>query len=197
MQATHSEPLDSPARWSKGGRRRAGRLLVAGLAALALCAIALVALGRGLVSPPAAPATPGLTAASAQTTGAAGLQEALMSAAQRVGPAVVSIRTEAGLGSGVIYDASGLVLTNAHVVDGSRTINVGLADGRHFSGQVLGADQGFDLAVVRISGDNLPAAPLGESSALQVGQFVLAIGNPYGFDHTVTNGVVSALNRPI
>jgi len=128
---------------------------------------------------------------------AAAPQDALVSVAERVGPAVVSVRSEQGLGSGVIYDGGGLVLTNAHVVNGAREISVGLADGRRFSGRVLGADRGFDLAVGQIGGQGLPVAPLGDSASLRVGQFVAAIGNPYGFDHTVTTGVVSALNRPI
>jgi S1-C subfamily serine protease len=198
MHATDVQPLNPPHPAPRHRGRLLAGLLVGGLVVLALLAGLLTGLGRGLLSGPAAtrPAA-GIVLPAAQATGAAALQDELMTAAQRVGPAVVSIRTETGLGSGLIYDASGLVLTNAHVVDGSRTISVGLADGRHFDGKVLGADQGFDLAVVKIGGDNLPTAPLGGSASLQVGQFVLAIGNPYGFDHTVTNGVVSALNRPI
>jgi S1-C subfamily serine protease len=149
----------------------------------------------------------GTTTVLAQTTPAAGsqinvgvaatIEQASVAAAQGAGAAVVSVRTDQGLGSGVIYDASGLILTNAHVVSGARTITVGLIDGRHFTGRSLGADTGFDLAVVKIDGSNLPTATLGSSSNLQVGEFVMAIGNPYGFDHTVTTGVVSALNRPV
>lgn len=146
--------------------------------------------------------------ATAQTTGApptaplslnttSTLQAAMIAVARDVGPAVVSIRTDQGLGSGVIYDSSGLVLTNNHVVDGATSITVGLSDGRHFDGKVLGQDPGFDLAVVKIDGQALPAAPLGSSASLQAGEFVVAIGNPYGFDHTVTTGVVSAVNRPV
>src|SRR5579871_4758009 len=135
------------------------------------------------------------TASSLQAT--LNLQAATIAVAQNAGAAVVSIRSDQGLGSGVIYDPSGLILTNAHVVEGATEIVVGLVDGRHFPGQALGIDDGFDLAVVRITGQNLPSAPLGDSSTLQVGQFVVAIGNPYGFDHTVTTGVISALNRPI
>jgi S1-C subfamily serine protease len=107
------------------------------------------------------------------------------------------VRTDQGLGSGVIYDANGLLLTNAHVVQGARSITVGLADGRHFNGTVVGADTGFDVAVLKVEGSNLPAATLGESGSLQVGDPVAAIGNPFGFDHTLTTGVVSALNRPV
>jgi S1-C subfamily serine protease len=117
--------------------------------------------------------------------------------AQNVGPAVVSVRTDQGLGSGVIYDATGLILTNAHVVQGAQSLTIGLIDGRHFSGKVVGADTGFDIAVIKIDGSNLPTAPLGSSASLQVGQPVVAIGNSYGFDHTLTTGVVSALNRPV
>jgi len=117
--------------------------------------------------------------------------------AQTVGPAVVSVRTDQGLGSGVIYDGSGLVLTNAHVIQGAQSITIGLADGRHFNGNLVGADTGFDVAVLRIEGANLPTATLGDSANLQVGDPVEAIGNPFGFDHTLTTGVVSALNRPV
>ncbi len=110
--------------------------------------------------------------------------------------AVVSVRTDQGLGSGVIYDASGLILTNAHVVQAAQSTTIGLVDGRHFSGTVVGVDTGFDVAVIKIDGGtNLPTAPLGASTNLQVGQAV--VGNPYGFDHTLTTGVVSALNRPV
>jgi S1-C subfamily serine protease len=117
--------------------------------------------------------------------------------AQTAGPAVVSIRTDQGLGSGVLYDPNGMILTNAHVVEGAQSITVGLVDGRHFSAKVVGSDGGFDVAVVKIDGSNLPTAPLGNSGSLQVGQDVIAIGNPFGFDHTLTTGVVSALNRPV
>ena len=118
-------------------------------------------------------------------------------AVQKVGPAVVSIRTNTGLGSGVIYDASGLVLTNNHVIEGASSIIVALEDGRHLKARVMGGNAGFDLAVLKIDGQNLPVAQLGDSAGLQVGEAVVAIGKPYGFDHTITTGVVSALNRPM
>lgn len=79
---------------------------------------------------------------------------------------MVSVRTDQGLGSGVVYDASRLVLTNAHVVDGAGTISVGLSDDSHLPGAVLGADVGLDLAVVKIDGAELPDPPLGDSAAL-------------------------------
>ncbi len=121
----------------------------------------------------------------------------LVDVAKSASPAVVSIQTDSGLGSGFIYDSSGLILTNAHVVEDATSLLVALQDGRHFQAEVLGSNAGFDLAVVKIEGENLPVARLGSSSALQVGERVVAIGNPYGLKHTVTSGVVSAVHRPV
>ena len=121
----------------------------------------------------------------------------LVDVAKSASPAVVSIQTDSGLGSGFIYDSSGLILTNAHVVEDATSLLVALQDGRHFEAEVLGSNAGFDLAVVKIEGENLPVARLGSSSVLQVGERVVAIGNPYGLHHTVTSGVVSAVHRPV
>ncbi len=180
-------------------RRRSGlsRRATTALAAAALALIMVgVVIGQSLPMPRAAaqPVGPQVTAATNTATAATGTVAAV---AQMVGPAVVSVRTDQGLGSGVIYDASGLILTNAHVVDQAQSITIGLVDGRHFSGKVVGADTGFDVAVIKIDGANLPAATLGSTANLQVGDPVVAIGNPFGFDHTLTTGVVSALNRPV
>jgi serine protease Do len=134
-------------------------------------------------------------------------------AAKKVGPAVVGITNKAlvrdffnrvalaerGTGSGVIYDKSGLIATNNHVVEGAQEIIVSLSDGRSVKGKVLGADAATDLAVVKIDASNLPVATLGDSSTLQVGEPAIAIGNPLGleFRGSVTAGVISALNRSI
>ncbi|MEL6459624.1 MAG: HhoA/HhoB/HtrA family serine endopeptidase [Cyanobacteria bacterium J06636_27] len=102
-----------------------------------------------------------------------------------------------GLGSGFIIDKSGLVLTNAHVVDKADKVTVRLKDGRKFEGQVQGADEVTDLAVVKINaGSDLPVATLGSSDNVQVGDWAIAVGNPLGFDNTVTLGIVSTLKRP-
>ena len=102
-----------------------------------------------------------------------------------------------GLGSGFIIDKSGLVLTNAHVVDKADKVTVRLKDGRKFEGQVQGADEVTDLAVVKINaGSDLPVATLGSSNNVQVGDWAIAVGNPLGFDNTVTLGIVSTLKRP-
>ncbi|WP_341525987.1 HhoA/HhoB/HtrA family serine endopeptidase [Nostoc sp. UHCC 0302] len=101
-----------------------------------------------------------------------------------------------GLGSGFIIDKSGLVLTNAHVVDKADKVTVRLKDGRTFEGKVQGIDEVTDLAVVKINaGSDLPVAPLGSSGSVQVGDWAIAVGNPLGFDNTVTLGIVSTLKR--
>ncbi|MFB2818278.1 HhoA/HhoB/HtrA family serine endopeptidase [Umezakia ovalisporum] len=101
-----------------------------------------------------------------------------------------------GLGSGFIIDKGGLVLTNAHVVDKADRVTVRLKDGRTYEGKVQGIDEVTDLAVVKISPDrDLPVAPLGDSDQVQVGDWAIAVGNPLGFDNTVTLGIVSTLKR--
>ena len=137
----------------------------------------------------------------------------IVQAAKKVGPTVVGITNKAyvrdffnrvqlaerGYGSGVIYDKSGLVVTNNHVVDGASEIIVSLADGRSAQGKVLGTDAATDLAVVKIDLDNLPVAEFGDSSTVQVGEPAIAIGNPLGmeFRGSVTVGIISALNRSV
>lgn len=100
-----------------------------------------------------------------------------------------------GQGSGFIVDSNGLILTNAHVVKGADNVTVTLKDGRTFKGEVRGIDEPSDLAVVKIKGQNLPVAPLGNSSDVKVGDWAIAVGNPLGLDNTVTLGIVSTLNR--
>jgi S1-C subfamily serine protease len=105
---------------------------------------------------------------------------------------------ERGQGSGIVIDAKGLVLTNAHVVEGADRVEVTLADGRDVEGTVLGSDAITDLAVVRIpQGSGLKAAPLGDSERLEVGDWAIALGTPYGLERTVTLGIVSSLHRNI
>jgi S1-C subfamily serine protease len=100
-----------------------------------------------------------------------------------------------GQGSGFIVDQSGVILTNAHVVDKADRVTVTLKDGRIFDGTVKGVDEVTDLAVVKIDGKALPVAPLGNSDNIQVGDWAIAVGNPLGLDNTVTLGIVSTLKR--
>ncbi len=155
------------------------------------------------------PAAP--TSVAPVTTGS--FATAVRNVAERVKPAVVQITNEqvsvsqfnqpftvpAGVGSGVIYDAQGHILTNNHVVAGAQKLLVSLPDGRSFQAKLVGADPQTDLAVVQISGSNLPVAQLGNSNQLQVGDWVVAIGNALALrgGPTVTAGVVSALNRTV
>jgi serine protease Do len=100
-----------------------------------------------------------------------------------------------GQGSGVIVSPDGYILTNNHVIDGARTVAITLPDKREFSGKIIGADPKTDLAVVKIDGQNLPGVSWGDATKLQVGEYVLAVGNPFGLNSTVTLGIVSALGR--
>ena len=100
-----------------------------------------------------------------------------------------------GVGTGFVIDATGYLVTNHHVVDGANTIEVTLSDGRKFPGKVIGSDPETDLALLKIEASGLPTIPLGSSSALRVAEPVMAIGNPFGLDHTVTVGIISGTGR--
>jgi len=121
----------------------------------------------------------------------------VIESARRVTPSVVSVQpmNGRGLGSGVIVSENGYVITNSHVVQGSDRVRITLATGKKVVGEVLGDDPNVDVAIVKLPLNDLPAAPLGDSDALDVGQGVIAIGNPLGFERTVTSGIVSATNR--
>lgn len=144
------------------------------------------------------------------------LENIIITAREKTGPAVVMITTTQqrvipfifetlvqevrGLGSGVLFSEDGYLLTNRHVIAGSTEIAVVLPDGREFTGdsvRVIGHDPLTDLAVLKLEGEDFPVAELGDSDKVVPGQLAIAIGNPYGLDHTTTQGIISALNRPV
>jgi len=124
-------------------------------------------------------------------------REPVAAVARTLLPSVVQIETGGGLGSGVVFDTGGLVLTAAHVVEGSSDVTIRLADGTRISGEVVGADDSTDVAVIRTARGGLPAARLASGESVRVGQLAVAIGSPFGLEGTVTSGVVSAVGRTI
>lgn len=124
-------------------------------------------------------------------------EEPVAAVARALLPSVVQLETSSGLGSGVIYDADGYILTAAHVVDGVSELTVRLSDGSSLDGEVVGTDPNSDIAVVHVDETGLPAADLATEVTLEVGQLAVAIGSPFGLDSTVTSGVISAVNRGV
>jgi serine protease Do len=160
---------------------------------IAMAAAVALATGTGC-----APATTGNPLPPVQPAPALAANElTIVEVTRQVTPAVVSVRRPGGSGSGVIIRADGIILTNAHVVGNVTTVQIGLADGREYQGQVLGRDPTIDIAVIRIPAADVPAAQLADSDLLEVGQAAIAIGNPLGFERTVTSGIVSGLNRAL
>ncbi len=200
-------------------QHRAGTSIGVVLAASLLAAIlgsggtfaALTATGM-LAVPAASPTpSPGVTEASTKQPIVVDESSAIIDAAAKVSPAVVRIIStstvfdpfsgnipETGVGSGVIYDPNGWILTNRHVVAGSNQLTVELKDGRQFQGRIYGVDTLTDLAIVKIDATGLPTAPIGNSDELKVGQEVIAIGSPLGtYSNTVTAGIISAKGRTV
>ena len=201
-------------RGNRTGRGGMGTILGAALLSAALASggtvVALNASGA-LDRPPPVAATPNVTSVGANNQPVTiDESSATINVAAKASPAVVRITVggsvdtstgiipETGVGSGVIYDPRGWILTNRHVVEGSDTLSVELNDGRVLRGTVYGIDTLTDLAIVKVEGTDLPVAQLGQSSSLKVGQLVVAIGSPLGtYSNSVTSGIVSAKGRTI
>lgn len=157
--------------------------------------VALIALAPGCASvePQAQPA-PTTTASAAP---AQDLESAFISVVAKVSPSVVAIETPNGLGSGVVFDRQGDIVTNAHVVAGASSYMVFFADGHSRSAELVGAFALDDIAVLRVSETNLAAAEFGDSDHLRAGAIVMAIGSPLGLQGSVTEGIVSAVGRQV
>ncbi len=212
--ATPIVPAPAGGRQSSGqARGGSGTVFAAALLSAVLASggtvLALGATGALDRPAPAPSAATGTTVGSAQPV-TIDESSATVDVAAKVSPAVVRITTrgdvntnlgvipETGVGSGVIYDGRGWILTNRHVVEGSDQMQVELNDGRIFTGTVYGIDTLTDLAIVKIEAADLPTAAVGKSSALKVGQLVIAIGSPLGtYSNSVTSGIVSATGRSI
>ncbi|HYH94021.1 MAG TPA: trypsin-like peptidase domain-containing protein [Candidatus Saccharimonadales bacterium] len=205
-------PVVAPVRRGSS-RAGSGSVVAAALLSAILASggtvVALNASGALDQAVPAA-ATPSGTQVGATQPVTIDESSATIAVAAKVSPAVVRITTsgsvdtnqgvipESGVGSGVIYDANGWILTNRHVVEGSDELEVELLDGRSFTGTVYGIDTLTDLAIVKVDTTGLPTAALGDSDALKVGQLVVAIGSPLGtYSNSVTSGIVSAKGRSI
>ncbi len=139
------------------------------------------------------------TPAPVNPAGAAALtlQDQMVAVIKQVSPAVVEIQTDAGLGSGVVYDSKGDIVTNYHVVGTSTTFTVTLSNGKTYPATLVGSYQPDDIAVIHVNATGLTPATFGDSSKLAVGDFVLAMGNPLGLQSSVTEGIVSALGRQV
>jgi S1-C subfamily serine protease len=139
----------------------------------------------------------GAQGGSGGTTGAQALQGAFESVVSTVGPSVVLIETSAGLGSGIVFDQQGDIVTNAHVVGTDTSFQVTTSSGSRLQAKLVGTFVPDDLAVIRVSRGSLSPATFGDSSKLAVGEIVLALGNPLGLQSSVTEGIVSALGRTV
>jgi putative serine protease PepD len=189
----------TPGSGDRPPRRNTSRLVAAALAVVLLLGAGF-GIGqlrdRGSSSASASGSSPGTPVAVAPSQIRAG-DEPVAAVAKALLPAVVQLETDQGLGSGVIYDKNGYILTAAHVVEGASQVTVRLADGTKLNGRVLGTDNGTDIGVVKVDRNNLQPAALALKVALVPGQIAVAIGSPFGLEGSVTSGVVSSVNRSL
>jgi putative serine protease PepD len=173
----------------KRGEAPLGR--VAALASVAVLALA------GCGSSSQTGSSPHVAAATTASTAADELQQQFRNVVRTVSPEVVQIQTNSGLGSGVVFDGNGDIVTNAHVVTGAQTLSVTLVNGNHHPASIVGIYPQNDIAVIRVSGAKPHPATFADSSKVQVGDIALAIGNPLGLRSSVTQGIVSSAGRTV
>lgn len=168
------------------------------LRALAGLLVLLVASACSLQTSPSATSAARPSPSPLSVNSASGtLQDQFIAVVSKVSPAVVVIETSQGLGSGIVYDTSGDIVTNAHVVGSYTSFKVLLSTGKSYDGNLVGVFARDDLAVIKITAPDLQPAAFGDSNSLRVGEIVLAIGNPLGLQSSVTEGIISALGRSV
>jgi putative serine protease PepD len=153
-----------------------------------LGAVAVIAVGGGFAS------SGGSTSASPVSV-AASLENAFAAVYKQVSPSVVQIETSEGLGSGIVFDTKGDIVTNAHVVGSAKSFTVTTSNGKRLTGKLVGVFAPDDLAVIKVNGAGLTPAKFADSNKLRIGDIAMAIGNPLGLSSSFTEGIVSALNR--
>jgi putative serine protease PepD len=164
----------------------------------ALASVAVVALAFAGGCESSDPGATGTTAGSIPVTSSAqSLEQQFVEVVKDIGPSVVLIQTDQGLGSGIVFDTRGDIVTNNHVVAGSQTFQVTLATGKQYPARFVGAFAPDDLAVLHVNAPGLEAAEFADSKDVSVGDLALAIGNPLGLQSSVTEGIVSALGRTV
>ncbi|MGH8948693.1 MAG: S1C family serine protease [Acidimicrobiia bacterium] len=195
-EAAQVPPPVVPVQPAKGGSARVSPWLMAFLALLLVVGSSAATYLLTTVDNDEVPAaqTADEQAAPAELTPG---EEPVADAAAVILPSVVQIQTGQGVGSGVIYDSNGLILTAAHVVEGADTVTVRFADGEQVEGTVRGGTSGADVAVIQVDRADLPAAELALDDAPQVGQMAIAVGSPWGLQGTVTSGIISAVDQAI
>jgi putative serine protease PepD len=167
-------------------------------AGAAAAAIAVVVVIAAVVLSVISATTGGWSAAGVpQSSAASDLQDQFVDVVQRVSPQVVQIRTSVGLGSGIVFDGQGNIVTNAHVAGNAKNFGVTLANGDRDTATLVGTDPRNDIAVVHLNGARPAPATFADSSVVRSGGIVIAIGNPLGLQSSVTQGIVSSLNRDV
>ena len=203
LSARPEQGVDTDHSTSAARPMRRHRGLLAALVGATLLVAACGAAATPTATPGAAgaatpaPSQSALNAQSIANDALQQLQQEYEAVVKKVAPSVVVIETSSGLGSGIVFDTKGDIVTNAHVVGSATTFTVTLADGRQFKGTLVGTFTANDVAVVRINAPNLQPATFADSSKLQVGEVVMAVGNPLGLQTSVTQGIISALGRTV
>jgi putative serine protease PepD len=196
--AAPAEPVQPPEQIKcRDGKELRMKTLRVGVSAAIVSAASLLLAACGPLTSTATGSSTTPTPQASASPSVSALQDQFVNIVKQVSPAVVEIQSGNRLGSGIIFDTGGDIVTNNHVVDGATNIDVVLADGTHYAAEPVGSSPANDLAVLHISATGLTPATFADSSQLAVGDIALALGNPLGLQGSVTQGIVSALGRNV